>query len=106
MRGVSSMMMSVWSTSRSLAANSARITGRFNRPGNPRIDLRSVSLSRPASRFDSPSRNRKRVVTLRETNPGMVVPATVTSPPRALFSTVTPKAAGLTVSVPWLRTTV
>ena len=54
--------------------------------GKPRNDLRSSSWSRPASRFDSPSRSRSFVWTFRERNDGRACPATFKPLPRALFS--------------------
>ena len=44
--------------------------GRRSRPGNPLRIWRSSWLRRPASRFDSPSRRRSRVTTLRVPNVG------------------------------------
>ena len=57
-------------------------------PGTPLSDLRSFSRSRPASRFDSPSRSRSRVSTLRVKNDGRFCPATFWSGPLALISSV------------------
>ncbi|MND00522.1 hypothetical protein D3C83_191720 [compost metagenome] len=57
-------------------------------PGNPFSERRSSSRNRPASRFDSPSRRRSFVATLREKNDGRFWPAMLLSCPRALFSSV------------------
>ena len=59
------------------------------RPGNPLTPFCSVSGNSPASRFDSPSRSRRRVVTVRWPNDGMLIPAITTSAPRDRLSTVT-----------------
>ena len=62
-------------------------TGTRSRPGNPVSERRSSSRSRPASRFDSPSRRRMRVFTLRLPKLGSDCPATVRLPSSVLFST-------------------
>ena len=58
MRGVSSITMSVCATVVSLLENSCLMTGSRSSHGKPRSERRSSSCSRPASRFDSPSRSR------------------------------------------------
>ena len=58
MRGVSMRTMSVCCVSLSFAAKSLPSNGMSLSPGMPRIDDRSLSRMRPASRFVSPSRSR------------------------------------------------
>ena len=79
MRGVSSMTMSVCVISVSFDAKRLRRIGRRRSPGMPRSERRSSSRSRPASRFDSPSRSRSRVFTFRDPNDGRFCPAMLMS---------------------------
>ena len=88
MRGVSNITMSVCLMLLSLFENSCLTIGSRITPGNPVSDRRSSSRSSPASRFDSPSRSRSFVCTLREKNDGRFCPAMLVSCPRALFSIV------------------
>ena len=87
MRGVSSITMSVVRTDWSLAEKRRPRIGTFIRPGMPFSVCRSCSRSSPASRFDSPSRSRRRVTTLRVPNVGSDCPATRSDGPSVLFST-------------------
>ena len=71
----------------SVAPNRCRSTGSRSRPGRPRSVRRSSRRINPASRFDSPSRSRSRVVTRRVPNVGSDCPATRIGGPKVLFST-------------------
>ena len=62
-------------------------TGSRSNPGNPLRLRRSSSRNRPASRFDSPSRIRSLVVTLRVPKVGAAWPPTLIEPLTVLFST-------------------
>lgn len=70
MCGVSSMIRSIWLFLLLLDENACFSTGTRIAPGNPWIEFASSSRSSPASRLDSPSRNRRRVPTLRVTKDG------------------------------------
>ena len=86
MRGVNSITMSVCLIVLSLFENNCFTIGSRMMPGKPVSEFRSSSRNRPASRFDSPSRRRNLVCTLREKNDGRFWPAMLVSWPRALFS--------------------
>ena len=84
--------MSVWTTVSSVLANRCLKIGNRRVPGNPRNTRRSCSWSKPASRFDSPSRSRSTVATRRNPNCGARTPPPKSrSAPRVLFSTVRSK---------------
>ena len=62
--------MSVWAIVWSLLEKSCFRIGTRIAPGTPANAFRSSSLSSPASKFDSPSRNRSLVLTFRDPNDG------------------------------------
>ena len=83
-----SITISVWSLVDVLPDRTLLRNGTWMTPGNPVTPFFSVCCSRPASRFDSPSRSRSRVLTLRCTKDGTVTPPTLTSEPCWLLSSV------------------